>query len=241
MQLFLKARSTAPSILFLDELDVIAAKRSDSSCSGVEARLLATLLNEMDGIGVSANIYEVKSESMKESAECTQSTGGTRDEALGVSQSEQGRESTQARDDPSSQHASRSVRNLTTKDVLVVAATNRPGAIDEAFVRPGRIDRVIYVPPPDLEARLEILKVQGRRCPFADDVDLRSLAEKTELFSGADLENLCREVNTYNSSCNPTAAPTLPPALHFCRFSIVSFCTFFIFFFFGLFASLFSS
>lgn len=81
------------------------------------------------------------------------------------------------------------------KDLILVTATNRPGAIDEALLRPGRIDRIIYVPPPDQDARMEILKVHTRASPVSDDVNLRSIAEKTEMFSGADLENLCREVS----------------------------------------------
>ena len=77
--------------------------------------------------------------------------------------------------------------------VVVIAATNRPDIIDPALLRPGRFDRVIYVPPPDEEARLEILKVHTRRMPLAEDVDLREIARKTEGYTGADLEVLCRE------------------------------------------------
>ena len=77
--------------------------------------------------------------------------------------------------------------------VVVIAATNRPDIIDPALLRPGRFDRVIYVPPPDEEARLEILKVHTRRMPLAEDVDLKEIAKKTEGYTGADLEVLCRE------------------------------------------------
>ncbi len=77
--------------------------------------------------------------------------------------------------------------------VVVIAATNRPDIIDPALLRPGRFDRVIYVPPPDEEARLEILKVHTRRMPLAEDVDLREIARKTEGYTGADLAALCRE------------------------------------------------
>ncbi|XP_062111417.1 cell division control protein 48 homolog B isoform X1 [Humulus lupulus] len=79
------------------------------------------------------------------------------------------------------------------KGILVLAATNRPYAIDDALMRPGRFDLVLYVPPPDLEARYEILHVHTRKMSIADDVDLRSIAEGTELFTGAELEGLCRE------------------------------------------------
>ena len=77
--------------------------------------------------------------------------------------------------------------------IVVLAATNRLDIIDPALLRPGRFDRLIYVPPPDLEARYEILKVHTRRMPLAEDVDLKKIAERTELYSGADLAALCRE------------------------------------------------
>ena len=56
--MFTKARATAPSVLFLDELDALVGKRSETNGTGVEARLLSTLLNEMDGVGTLANIYQ---------------------------------------------------------------------------------------------------------------------------------------------------------------------------------------
>ncbi|ESP05677.1 hypothetical protein LOTGIDRAFT_101176, partial [Lottia gigantea] len=128
---FQKARSLAPSIIFLDELDSIVGKRSGSS-RGVQERLLSTLLNEMDGIGVRLD------------------------------------------------------------DILVVAATNRPDLVDSALLRPGRLDRIIYVPPPDYQARLEILKISCRNIPV-ENIDVTSLAEQTEFYTGADLTSLCRE------------------------------------------------
>jgi SpoVK/Ycf46/Vps4 family AAA+-type ATPase len=107
--------------------------------------------------------------------------------------------------------------------VLVLAATNRPQAIDAALMRPGRFDsvstvtvpeklmgiplqdevillseletwlQVLYVPPPDKESRLEILRVHTRRNTLADDVDLEIVADSTEYFTGAELAGLCRE------------------------------------------------
>ena len=75
--------------------------------------------------------------------------------------------------------------------VVLIAATNRPDILDSALLRPGRLDRLIYVPLPDLEARLEILTIYTKDMPVID-LDLKILAEKTENYSGADLENLCR-------------------------------------------------
>ncbi|CAI0401450.1 unnamed protein product, partial [Linum tenue] len=131
---FQRARVAAPSIIFFDEIDVLAGKRGDSSSNSSAAgeRLLSTLLTEMDGL------QEIKG-------------------------------------------------------VLVLAATNRPHAIDAALMRPGRFDLVLYVPPSDKEGRLEILNVLTRNISLDDDVDLKNIAENTELFTGAELEGLCRE------------------------------------------------
>ncbi len=81
--------------------------------------------------------------------------------------------------------------------VVVIAATNRPDIVDPALLRPGRFDRLIYVPPPDQKGRLEILKIHTRNMPLADDVDLEEIAKITEGFSGADLGVLCREAGLY--------------------------------------------
>jgi AAA family ATPase, CDC48 subfamily len=78
-------------------------------------------------------------------------------------------------------------------NVVVLAATNRPDMLDPALLRPGRFDRVIYVPPPDKEARKQILKIHTKRMPLANDVDLDRLAELTEGYTGADLAALVRE------------------------------------------------
>ncbi|XP_048501855.1 cell division control protein 48 homolog B isoform X2 [Beta vulgaris subsp. vulgaris] len=131
---FRRARLAAPSILFFDEADVIAARRGGSSSgnTSVGERLLSTLLTEMDGLELA-------------------------------------------------------------KGILVLAATNRPQAIDPALMRPGRFDLVLYVPPPDLEARYEILHVHTRTMKVGPDVNLQRIAEDTDLFTGAELEGLCRE------------------------------------------------
>ncbi|XP_030959456.1 cell division control protein 48 homolog B-like [Quercus lobata] len=131
---FQRARLAAPSIIFFDEADVVAAKRGGSSSSNITVgeRLLSTLLTEMDGL----------------------------EEAKGI---------------------------------LVLAATNRPHAIDAALMRPGRFDLVLYVPLPDLEGRYEILHVHTRSMKIGPDVDLKRIAGDTELFTRAELEGLCRE------------------------------------------------
>jgi len=77
--------------------------------------------------------------------------------------------------------------------VLVIAATNRPDIVDEALLRTGRFDRLLYVEPPTVAGRLEILKVHTRAMPLAEDVDLNALATKTEGYVGSDIAALCRE------------------------------------------------
>ena len=79
------------------------------------------------------------------------------------------------------------------KNVIVIGATNRPDLLDPAILRPGRLEKLIYVPPPDLEGRHKILKVLTRKVPLAKDVDLMAIALRTNGFSGADLAALVRE------------------------------------------------
>ncbi|RLG51643.1 MAG: AAA family ATPase [Thermoproteota archaeon] len=130
-EVFRKARQYSPSIVFFDEIDALAPRRSDSG-SRVSERVVAQLLTEMDGI----------------------------EELEGV---------------------------------VVMAATNRPDLLDPALLRPGRLDRVIQVPLPDEEGRLEILRIHTREMPLAPDVDLAEVAKLTHGASGADLKAVCIE------------------------------------------------
>uniref|UniRef100_A0A8C8SX37 ATPase family gene 2 protein homolog A n=1 Tax=Pelusios castaneus TaxID=367368 RepID=A0A8C8SX37_9SAUR len=79
------------------------------------------------------------------------------------------------------------------KDVTILAATNRPDMIDKALMRPGRIDRIIYVPLPDADTRREIFKLQFRSMPISDEICLEELILKTEKYSGAEITAVCRE------------------------------------------------
>ncbi|VVB95905.1 VCP-like ATPase [uncultured archaeon] len=94
-------------------------------------------------------------------------------------------------------------------NITVIAATNRPDIIDPALLRPGRIDRLIYVTPPDRNARLEIFKVHTTKTPLDSDVDLDTLADDTEGFTGADIASVCNEatilaIREYVTSGKPT-------------------------------------
>ncbi len=79
------------------------------------------------------------------------------------------------------------------KNVVVIAATNRPDMVDPALLRPGRFDRFIYIRPPDLKEREAILKIHLKGKPLSDEVDIRELARRTEGYVGADIEAICRE------------------------------------------------
>ena len=130
---FRKARMATPCVIFIDEIDSIAPRRSGGDDgSRVAERVVDTLLTEMDGL-----------------------TG--------------------------------------LKNVVVIAATNRPDILDPALMRGGRFDRVIDIPAPDEKARLEILKIHTKGMPLAKGVDIDGIAKKTEGYTGADLENICRE------------------------------------------------
>ncbi|MEP9415275.1 AAA family ATPase [Gordonia sp. VNQ95] len=130
--LFSRARESAPSLIFLDEIDALAPRRGQSSDSGVSDRVVAALLTELDG-----------------------------------------------------------VEPLT--DVVVLGATNRPDLIDPALLRPGRLERLVFVPPPDAAARADILRTSGRNVPLADDIDLDHLATDLDGYSAADCSALLRE------------------------------------------------
>jgi transitional endoplasmic reticulum ATPase len=134
-EVFEKARSNAPTVVFFDEIDSIAGERGrNMGDSGVGERVVSQLLTELDGL-----------------------------EQL--------------------------------EDVVVVATTNRPDLIDNALLRPGRLDRHVHVPVPDLDARKAIFQVHTRDKPLADDVDLDWLADKTDGYVGADIEAVAREAS----------------------------------------------
>jgi transitional endoplasmic reticulum ATPase len=82
---------------------------------------------------------------------------------------------------------------VTLQDIVVIAATNRPDMVDPAVLRPGRFDRLIYVPEPDEQSRLQIFKLYTKGMPLTKDVDLNQLTIATKYYSGADIESLCRE------------------------------------------------
>lgn len=130
-EVFQQAQEKAPSIVFIDEIDSIAPKRSETT-GEVERRVVAQLLTLMDGLEPRQN-------------------------------------------------------------VVVIAATNRLDAIDEALRRPGRFDREIVVGVPDVGGRRETLEIHVRGMPLAEDVDLDELARITYGFVGADLAALARE------------------------------------------------
>jgi len=86
---------------------------------------------------------------------------------------------------------------LTLEDIVVIAASNRPDIVDSAILRPGRIDRLLYVPPPDEASRLKVFEIYTKNMPLSKEIDLKHLATITKNYSGADVEALCREAAMY--------------------------------------------
>ncbi|MEM4447193.1 MAG: AAA family ATPase, partial [Candidatus Jordarchaeales archaeon] len=82
-------------------------------------------------------------------------------------------------------------------NVKIIGATNRPDILDPALLRPGRFDRIIYFPLPDLDAREEIFRIHTRRMKLDQNVNLRTLAEMTEGASGADIKAICTEAGMF--------------------------------------------
>ncbi|UXA07728.1 AAA family ATPase [Mycobacterium sp. SMC-2] len=131
-ELFRRARDSAPSLVFLDEIDALAPRRGQSFDSGVTDRVVAALLTELDGVNP-------------------------------------------------------------LRDVVVLGATNRPDLIDPALLRPGRLERRVFIEPPDAAARREILHTAGKSVPLSDDVDLDEVAAGLDGYSAADCVALLRE------------------------------------------------
>jgi transitional endoplasmic reticulum ATPase len=132
-EVFDKARSAAPCVLFFDELDSIGTARGSSQgdAGGAGDRVMNQLLTEIDGVGVKKNVF-------------------------------------------------------------FIGATNRPELLDQALLRPGRLDQLLYIPLPDQPSRLGVLTANLRKSPVAPNVPMWFLAQKTEGFSGADLSELCQ-------------------------------------------------
>ena len=136
--LFELAEERSPAIIFIDEIDAIAAKRTESKTSGDAEvqRTMMQLLSEMDGFESRGN-------------------------------------------------------------VRIIAATNRFDMLDRAILRPGRFDRLIEVPEPDAEGRERIFEIHTKNMNVADDVDFAALAERTDGYSGAEIESMTTEAGMF--------------------------------------------
>lgn len=130
---FRKAKMSAPTIIFFDEIDALVPRRgSGFGDAHVTERVISQLLTELDGL-----------------------------EKL--------------------------------ENVVVIGATNRPDLVDPALLRPGRFDRMLFIPAPTNRARLEIFKIHTKTMPLGKDVDLKELALETKGYAGSDIAALCRE------------------------------------------------
>nr|XP_016852985.1 PREDICTED: LOW QUALITY PROTEIN: spermatogenesis-associated protein 5-like protein 1 [Anolis carolinensis] len=180
-QVFRQARANTPAIVFLDEIDAILGSRSVGKTDhGVQERVLSVLLNEMDGVGLKLT------ERRGYKAELE---GGSGEQIENEKELE--------------------FQEVFNKDVVVIAATNRPDMLDDALLRPGRLDKIIYVPPPDHKGRLSVLKICTEKIPVDPDVSLEDIAAQVNLFSGADIENLCKEAALLALQGNNVEATTV--------------------------------
>lgn len=132
-EIFDKARTAAPCVLFFDELDSVGQARGSSmgDAGGAGDRVLNQLLTEMDGAGSKKNLF-------------------------------------------------------------FIGATNRPDILDEALIRPGRLDQLIYIPLPDKASRVQIFKAVLRKSPVSPDISMDFTADLTQDFTGADITELCQ-------------------------------------------------
>ncbi|XP_022442899.1 spermatogenesis-associated protein 5-like protein 1 isoform X3 [Delphinapterus leucas] len=163
-QVFRQARANTPAIVFLDEIDSILGSRSISRTGcNVQERVLSVLLNELDGVGLK-----------------TIERRGSKSDQHGKYKELEKNEELE-------------FQEVFNSNVMIVAATNRPDVLDDALLRPGRLDKIIYIPPPDEKGRLSILKVCTKNMPMGPDISLENVAADTCFFSGADLGNLCKE------------------------------------------------
>lgn len=173
-------RQAAPCLLFFDEFDSVGGRRGASTSGGggeaAAARVLNQLLVEMDGLTGAALLCC-----------CVQRMTFAAPVYCCLPGSSPGLSCLPPPPGPlPSRPADRG-------GVFVLAATNRPEALDPALTRPGRLDHLLRVPLPDAPARASILAASLARCPLAADVDLAALAgEATQGLSGADLAELCR-------------------------------------------------
>ena len=150
VEVFERARATAPAILFFDEIDAIGKKRELAGTDSVTPRVLNVLLQEMDGV------------------------------------------------------------KKTDKSVIVVGATNIPSTLDNALMRPGRFDKIIYMHLPDFEARKAIFKVGLKGLPVSKDIDFDKLAKKSERFSGADIQQVVKVALRKAAEDAKTAGKVVP-------------------------------
>ncbi|HMK46627.1 MAG TPA: CDC48 family AAA ATPase [Methanocella sp.] len=141
---FRKARQSAPTIIFLDEIDAIVPTRGAGSDSHVTERVVSQMLTELDGLEELHN-------------------------------------------------------------VVVIAATNRPDMVDPALLRPGRLDRLLFIPRPDEKSREQIYKIHIAGKPIGSDVNLEKIAKESKDYVGADIEAVCREASMLAIRENITA------------------------------------
>ncbi|XP_036591872.1 spermatogenesis-associated protein 5-like protein 1 isoform X1 [Trichosurus vulpecula] len=162
-QVFRQARANTPAIVFLDEIDSILGSRS---------------INKTEN-GIQERVLSVLLNEL---------------DGVGLKTIERRGNKLRLQDNSEEQRENElEFQEVFNQNVMIIAATNRPDVLDDALLRPGRLDKLIYIPPPDQKDRLCILKICTKNTPLGPDVSLENLAAKTGFFSGADLGNLCKE------------------------------------------------
>lgn len=155
--------------MFIDEIEAVVGKRDQNGddCSGIQQRILSTLLNELDGVGMLDGELE------------------------------------------------------SPNNVILVAATNRPDMIDSALLRPGRLDQLVYVRLPSDDERALIFDVKTSKLPLHDDVDINLLSSQCSGFTGADIENLCREAALCSLKENISSSVIVSESFHYQNFILL--------------------
>ena len=190
--MFEQAKKNAPCIIFIDEIDAVGRHRGAGLGGGNDEReqTLNQLLVEMF-VGVGASRVRDMFEQAKKNAPCIifideiDAVGRHRGAGLGGGNDEREQTLNQLLVEMDGFEAN--------EGVILIAATNRPDVLDPALLRPGRFDRQVVVPNPDVVGREQILKVHVRKVPLAPDINLKTIARGTPGFSGADLMNLVNE------------------------------------------------
>ena len=171
--IFTKARINAPCVVFFDEIDAVGGRRGSEGSggsSGVGERVLLQLLTEMDGFSEGQSIQPPKKDFNKEE------------------------ESMQENDQEIGDKKSKGKGDLSSNRVVVIGATNRPESLDDALIRPGRLDTMAYIGLPDSGARKDIFDIQKKSMNWEmSDEEMQQAVDLTNGYTGAEIVQICQK------------------------------------------------